>query len=457
VQRHDLIVIGGGAGGMSAVDSALRRGARTLLVQDGPIGGDCTWTGCVPSKALITAAASGADRAGALSEARRAIRAVAETEGADVFRRRGADVVEGRARFLTRRTIEVDGVRHEADRIVVATGARPLLPPVDGLATVAALTSDTLWDVDAFPASMAVMGGGPIGVELAQALARLGVTVTLFEGADRILGREEPETASLVAEALRRAGVDLRLGEFVERVEPHADGTVSVHAPSREPVRADALLVAVGRRPVTDGLALDNAGVRLTSTGHIDTDDKMETSAPGVFAVGDVTGKFPFTHGAYAQGLVAVSNALGPVAYRRFSTRSIPFVTFTDPEVATVGMTEAEAFDRWGSDAQVVELSMGGVDRAMAEGRTEGSVKLIAAPGRVLGHRAGGQLAGATVVAPRAGELIHELSLAMRLRIPLAVLALTPHAYPTWGMAVQQAVSGFFVDLERGTRRPARG
>lgn len=456
MQRHDLIVIGGGAGGMAAADAALRRDADLLFVQDGPIGGDCTWTGCVPSKALITAAARGASAADAFAQAHRAIRDVAATEGADVFRRRGATVVEGRARFLTRRTIEVDGTRHESDRIVIATGARPLVPPIDGLSDARPLTSDTLWDLDALPDSLVIMGGGPIGVELAHALARLGIEITLFEGEDRILGREEPETAGLIADVLRSDGVDIRLGEFVESVERHDDGTVSVHAASQEPVRAADVLVAIGRRPTTDGLGLERAGVRLTDSGHVDTDARMATSAPGIYAAGDVTGKFPFTHGAYAQGLVAVSNALGPVAYRRFSTRSLPFVTFTDPEIARIGMTEAEAFERWGDDARVVELPIGTTDRAMAEDRTTGHVKLVAAPGRLLGHRAGGQLVGVTIVAPHAGEMVHELVLAMRLRVPPAVLAFTTHAYPTWAMAVQQAASGFFLELEDGTCRPAR-
>ena len=252
-------------------------------------------------------------------------------------------------------------------------------------------------------------------------------------------------------------GSTIRLGEFVRKVERIDGRGVVVHTPSGDPVEAADVLVAIGRRPVTDGLCLRNAGVAVDDKGHIRTDDKMETTAPGVYAVGDVTGRFPFTHAAHAMGLVAASNALGRVAYRRFSTRSIPFVTFTDPEIARVGMTEAEAFAEWGSDAVVVELPMTAVDRAIAEDRTEGHIKLIAAPGRVLGHRAGGQLVGVTIAAPHAGELVHELSLAMRLRIPPAVLAFSTHAYPTWAMSVQQATSGFFLDLDHGARRPAQG
>lgn len=456
MQRHDLIIIGGGAGGIAALDAGLRRGLTPLLVQDGPMGGDCTFTGCVPSKALIAAAARGATLADGFADSRRAVAAVAALETADVFRRRGATIVEGRARFTGTDTIDVGGERHRSDRIVVATGAAPLIPPIGGLRESAPLTSDSLWALGDLPASLAVLGGGPIGAELAHALARLGVQVTLFEGESQILGREEPRTAEIVAEAMRGDGVDLRLGEFVEQVERLGSGRVVVHTPSGAPVEADDVLAAIGRRPVTDGLDLERAGVRLTDRGFIEVDDRMATSAPGIYAVGDVTGEFPFTHGAYEQGIVAVANAFGRVRWRRFSTRAIPFVTFTDPEVARVGMTEAEAYAEYGDAAKVVELPMSAIDRAIAEGRTEGYVKLLAVPGRFLRHRAGGQLVGVTIVAPHAGELIHELSLAMRFRLPPAAIALATHAYPTWGMAVQQAVSGFFVDLEHGETRAAR-
>ncbi len=456
MERHDLIVIGGGPGGIAAADGALRRDADTLVVQDGPMGGDCTFTGCVPSKTLIAAAARGRSREDALAAVRASVSRIAAMEDADTFRRRGATVIEGRARFLTRDVIEVDGRRHRADKMVVATGAVPVIPPIDGLRESDPLTSENLWDVDALPESLAILGGGPIGIELAQAMARLGVEITVFEAMDQILGREEPETARLVNGALVDDGVDLRVGGRVQKVE-RAGSSLTIHTDTGDAVEASAVLVAIGRRPVTDGLELANAGVRVDGTGHIETDDHMATSAPGIYAVGDVTGRFPFTHAAHAQGLVAAGNALGTGGWRRFSADVTPFVTFTDPEIARVGMTEAEAFEVHGEAASVVELPMSALDRAITEGRTEGFIKLIAAPGRVLGMRAGGQFVGATIAAPHAGELIHEISLAMRLRLPPAVIATATHAYPTWGIAVQQAASGFFLDLDHGTTRPARG
>lgn len=453
VEHHDLIVIGGGSGGIAAVDAALRRGVRPLLVQDGAVGGDCTFTGCVPSKTLIAAAARGATPADALATVRRVVGTVAATEDADTFRRRGATVVEGRARFVTRDVVEVDGRRFQAPRVVIATGAVPIVPPIDGLASTAPLTSATLWDLDDLPASVAVLGGGAIGVELAQALARLGCAVVLLEAEDRILGGEEPDSSAVVRAVLEADGVDVRTGAMVGSVA--VQGGRSMLRTGGGVVTVDAVLVATGRRPVTHGLGLDHAGVRLDPSGHVVTDASMATTAPGVYAVGDVTGRFPFTHGAHAQGLVAVGNALGPVPLRRFSARAIPMVVYTDPEVARVGMTEADAYGRWGAAARVVELPMSAVDRAVTEDRTEGFVKLVTVPGRLFGDRLGGRLVGATIVAPRAGEMVHELALAMRLRIPPAALATTTHAYPTWGLAVQQAASGLFLQLERGSVRPA--
>lgn len=454
--RPDLIVIGGGPGGIGAVDAALRQNRSVVWVTDGPIGGDCTFTGCVPSKALISAAARGVSAADAFAHARHAVQTIAGTEDIDSFRFRGVTVIEGRASFCDPSTISVAGQRHTARRIIVATGATPYLPPIDGLDTAAPLTSDTLWDLAQPPRSVAVLGGGAIGAELAQAIARVGIAVTVIEAEPRILRREEPETSAVLTAMLRANGVDVRVGTPVTRVERNADGEVVVHVEAGTPVVAEQVLVAVGRRAMVAGLDLAAAGIAVDEHGAIVTDDFMQTSVAGVYAVGDVTARFPFTHGAYAQALVAVGHAFGRGRRRRFSTRALPYVTFTDPEIARVGMTEAEAFAQWGAKARVVEVAMSAVDRAVAEGRTEGHIKLIARPGRVLGHRAGGQLVGATIVAPHAGELVHELSLAMKLRLPPAVLALATHAYPTWGMAVQQAASAFFGVAAGGTARPAR-
>ncbi len=453
---HDLIVVGGGAGGLSAARTGARRGARTVLVQDGPLGGDCTFTGCVPSKTLIEAARRGDGFGAAMAAVRAAVGQIAATEDDAALRRDGIEVRHGRARLLGGGRVEVDGRTLAAPRIVLATGARPQVPPVEGLADADHLTSDTVWDLERLPASLVVLGGGSIGCELAGAFAGFGCRTSVVEAVDRLLPGEEPEASQVVAAALEAAGVAVRTGRPVEAVAA-ADGGVALRLQGGTTVEAERLLVAVGREPVTDGLGLDAAGVR-TEAGRIVTDDGLATSAPGVWAVGDVTGRMPFTHAADEMGRIAVANALSRLARvrpRRFRREAVPWVTFTTPEVGRVGLTEAAAAEAH-RGARVAYLPMAEVDRAVAAGRTEGFVKLIAGPRRVLGDLGGGRVLGATVVAPRGGELVHEAALAMRTGMFTGRLAQTVHAYPTWSVAVQQAAAQFFVEVGGRRARPAR-
>ncbi|HET9443956.1 MAG TPA: FAD-dependent oxidoreductase [Acidimicrobiales bacterium] len=451
---YDLVVIGGGAGGMAAARAGVRRGKRTLLVQDGPVGGDCTFTGCVPSKALIAAAARGASFSEAMASARRAVATIAAGEEADVFRKEGVEVAEGRARFLAADEIEVDGTVIGADWFVIATGATPAVPPIDGLRALDYLTSDTLWDLAECPASLAVLGGGAIGAELAQALGRLGARVTIIEALDRLLNKEEPEVSEVMERVLRAEGIDVRTGQKVTKVEETGDrGQARVHVEGGEPVEVDRVLVAIGRRPVTAGLEPEAAGVELDSRGFVVTDDYLQTSAPNIWAVGDVAGKLQFTHAADEMGRIAVGNAVGSFRLRRFRSERIPWVTFTAPEVGRVGLSEAEAAELGG---RVAYLPLTEVDRAVAEGQTEGFLKVVAGPRWGLGNVGGGRFLGATVVAPRGGELVHEIALAIRTGMFPARLALTVHAYPTWSVALQKVVGQLFYEVEGRVARPAR-
>lgn len=454
----DLVVIGGGAGGMSAARTGVRRGKRTVLVQDGPIGGDCTFTGCVPSKALIAAARRpGTDFAAALAAVRSAVTAIAATEDAGVFRDEGVVVVEGRARFVSRNEVEVDGRRIGAGRFVVATGSAPVVPPVEGLRDLRPLTSDTIWDLPSLPGRLAVLGGGAIGCELAQAFRRLGADVTLVEAEERVLAKDEPEVGEVVQRVFEREGIVLRLGSEVVKAElldirGATSGAARLHLEHGEPVEADAVLVAIGRRAVTEGLDLEAAGVEVDERGHVRTDDFLRTTAGNVWAVGDVTGRLPLTHAADEMGRIAVGNAFGSFRQRRFRAERVPRVTFTDPEVATVGMGEDEAA---GHGGRVAHLPLTEVDRAVAEGVGDGFLKVIAGPRFLAGNLAGGRILGATIVSPRAGELIAELALAMRTGMFPARLALTTHAYPTWSMAVQKVVGQLFLEIEGRRARPA--
>ena len=450
---YDLIVIGGGAGGMSVARTAARRGARPLLVQAGPIGGECTFAGCVPSKALIAAAADGKTFEAAMGAVRQSIETIAATEGDDVFAREHIDVLHGWATFRSPNTLDVDGTRLRAKRFVVATGTHPAVPPIDGLDGVDYLTNENVFDLDARPASLAVLGGGAIGCELAQAFAHLGAKVTIVEALDRLLPREEPEASAAIANVFTAAGIEVRLGRKVTGAEAlDAKGAVRLFLDDDSTVSADRLLVAVGRRAATEGLGLDAAGV-ATERGFVVTDDHLATSAAGIWAVGDVAGKLQFTHAADDMGRVAAANALSPRwRRRRWDASAIPWVTYTTPEVARVGVTEAEAAARGG---RVAFLPMSEVDRAIVTGQTAGFVKLIAGPRPVLRSAGGGQVLGATIVAARAGEMIHEPALAMRTHMFTGRLAQTVHAYPTWSAAVQQAAAQFFLEIAGRRARPA--
>ncbi|HZV26729.1 MAG TPA: FAD-dependent oxidoreductase [Acidothermaceae bacterium] len=444
---YDLVVVGGGAGGMAAARAAARLHRRVALVQDGAVGGDCTFTGCVPSKTLIEAAAAGVDFAAAMLRVHETVGRIAATETADVLRGEGIDVVQARARFTGPRVLDAGGRRLSAGKVVIATGSSPMIPPIPGLADVSFLTNETVWDLTQRPASMAVLGGGAIGCELAQAFARFGVHVTIVEAQDRLLGKEEPQASATVAAVFKREGIEVRLGAKVVGVA-RVSGGVRLMLDDGSLVEAERVLVAVGRRPVTDGLDVEAAGVRVDDRGYIRADDFLRTSARGVYAVGDVNGKLPFTHAADEMGRLAAINALRAPLRLRFHAETTPWVTFTHPEVARVGMTQAQAARHGG---RVAFLPMSEVDRAIAADQTDGFVQLIAGPRTLTRNLGGGRLLGATIVAPRAGEMIHEVALAMRVGAFTGRLAQTVHAYPTWSTAIRSTAAQFFFDV--GGRR----
>ncbi|MGI8696952.1 MAG: dihydrolipoyl dehydrogenase family protein [Mycobacteriales bacterium] len=322
----DLVVVGGGAAGMAAARTAVRTGATVALVQDGPVGGDCTFTGCVPSKTLIESAAGGEGFAAAMARVHATVGRIAETETADVLRREGITVLEGRARIRSGRRVEVAGTTVEAGRLVIATGARPALPPIKGLAGGPFLTSETVWGLSRAPTSLLVLGGGAIGCELAQAFRQFGVRVTVVEGADRLLGKEEPAASEVITGVFQRDGIELRLGATAVRVNHSAPDTIRVELDDGSAIEAEQLLVAVGRTPVTEGLGLESAGVGVDERGFVRTDERMATSARGVFAAGDVTGRLPFTHAADEMGRIAAGNALRRLARQRFHAEWTPWV-----------------------------------------------------------------------------------------------------------------------------------
>jgi len=450
VPRYDLAVLGGGTAGLTAAVAAASQGARTLLIERDRTGGDCLWTGCVPSKALLsaaehahaarTAAAFGVhtgevtvDLAAVMAHVRSSIETIAPHDSPERLRREGVDVVAGTGRFTGPDRIEVDGRTTRFRHAMIATGASPLLPPIPGLRAAAPRTSDTVWELTELPRRLVVLGGGPIGVELGQAFARLGSHVTVVEMAPSLLPREEPQAGEVVTAALRAEGVDVRVGTRAVEVEDD-DGARSLvvdHDGVTDRLDFDELLVAVGRQPRVDGLGLDAAGVELTDRGAVAVDDRLRTSNPRIYAGGDATMLLPFTHTASTHGATVVQNALFGLR-RRVDHERIPWVTFTDPEVARVGLSVAEARERFGREARVHVAQHTASDRAVTAARTGGFAMLVGDPK--------GGIVGATVVGPRAGETIGEVVAWMAGGASIAtIVRSSTHAYPTWSQDLADA------------------
>ncbi len=421
-QTWDLVVVGGGTAGIVAARTAARFGASVLLVERARTGGDCLWTGCVPSKALLAAAHAAAsarasaalgvttrvrvDGAAVLAHVRSAIAAIAPEDAPETLEAAGVRVRSGEARFVADGVLEVDGEEVSFRQAVVATGSAPTrVAGIDGW------TSETFWDVSQLPERVLVVGGGPIGCELGQALARLGSQVTLVQRGPRLLPAEDSDAAAVVTTALRADGVDVRCSTTVLRLE---DGLAVLDDGTE--LTVDGVLVAVGRTPRTADLGLETVGVELGAGGHVVVDERLRTTNPRIWAAGDVTAVSRFTHTAGVHGSTLAANAI--LGLRRAVDPVVPRVTFTQPEVAAVGSAAGHA---------VRTVAHHETDRAIAEGETVGFSRLV------LDRR--GRLVGATVVGPRAGESLAELTLAVRQGLRARDLAATTHPYPTWGDA----------------------
>ncbi|MDA0733311.1 MAG: mercuric reductase [Chloroflexi bacterium] len=443
-QNYDLIIIGGGSAGLTAAGFAVQLGKKVALVEKDRLGGDCTWTGCVPSKALVKSAKVAHDMRHAnrygvgpaepvidiravLDHVRSVVDQVYQPESPDALRAEGVDVHLGQASFVDPHTITVGEARLSAHRFLIATGAHPFIPPIDGLDSVDYLTYESIWDLESLPKRLVVIGGGPIGCELAQALCRLGAGVTLLEDDTRILPQEEPEVSALIQQQMAEDGVEFRLNSRAQRIWKQ-DGEIHIVAGGQE-LTGDALLLSVGRRPTVDGLDLEQAGIEYSSRG-IAVNDQLRTSQRHIYAAGDCTGGYQFTHYAGFQGFMAVRNALLPGAATAVLDR-VPSATFTDPEIAHVGLTEAQASEKYGDGAVVCSWPMERVDRAITEGDTAGFIKIV--------HRPDGTILGVTIANSRAGEMIQEWILAMDRRMKIGELVNSLHIYPTYSMASQQA------------------
>ncbi len=473
---YDLIVIGAGATGLAAARSARRADRRVALVERARPGGDCTHYGCVPSKTLLDVAhrVAGAREAQSwglesvgdvdfgkvMAHVHDVVEQIEQDESPARLASEGIDLIEGWARFTSASCVEVDGRVLSADRFVLATGAHAAIPPIPGLTEVGYLDNRSLFDLTERPEHLLVVGGGAIGVELAQAFSLLGSRVTIVEAAPRILTKEEPEVSDVMTTVLERSGVQVRTGASVQQV---TDGP-TLHLSDEQTVRGSHLLVAVGRTPATAGMDLDRAAVEVGDKGQIVTDAYLRTTAEHVFAAGDCTTALQFTHVGDEQGRLAAANAF---ASRRrlpgfaggltaFDDRVIPWVTFTDPEIGRVGMTEQEAFAAYGTRARVAVVTLDELDRPRTSGHGDGYLKLIAGPRTLANARVLDQIVGFTAVSPAGGELAAQVALAMRTRMLAARLAQTIAPYPTHALGLRVAAARLFGEYNGVTWRPAR-
>jgi pyruvate/2-oxoglutarate dehydrogenase complex dihydrolipoamide dehydrogenase (E3) component len=447
--RYNLVVIGAGTAGLVTAAGAAGLGAKVALIEQELMGGDCLNVGCVPSKALIRASRAAAQvrDAGqfgtcvppgvridfpAIMERMRRLRAgISPHDSAARFRSLGIDVYFGQGRFAGPSTIEVDGKVLRFRRAVIAAGTRAHQPPIPGLTETGFLTNETVFALTQLPPRLAVIGAGPIGCELAQTFARFGSRVSLLGNHPQILPKEDRDAAERIEKALQRDGLELTLSCEVNRVEKQGHGKI-VHLAcdqQHRQVAVDEILVGAGRVPNVEGLNLDSVGVGYDKRDGIHVNDRLQTANSRIYAAGDICSRFKFTHAADAMARIVIQNALFK-GRAKASALTIPWCTYTDPEIAHVGLYEREAKEQ-GIPVRVFTQELGEVDRAILDGEEEGFVKLIASA-------KGGKILGATIVAAHAGDLISELTLAMVGGLGLGTIARTIYPYPTQAEAIRK-------------------
>lgn len=434
---YDLVIIGGGSGGLVVASAAAQLKAKVALVERDRLGGDCLWFGCVPSKSLIHASrvayqVKNAHKFGihtsepeinftqVMGHVNQTQATIEPHDSPERFRGLGVEVIFGNGQFMDDRTFEVNGQKLRARNFVISTGSRPAIPAIQGLKEAGYLTNETVFSLKEKPNSLAIIGAGPIGCELGQAFHRLGCHVTLISSRDRILPKEDPEAAAVVQAQFASEGMTILTIKRPDRVEI-VSGKKVVYMGEEKLATVDEILIATGRSPNGESLNLNIAGVKVEKTG-IQVNQKLQTTNPRIYACGDAIGGYQFTHVAGYEASVVLKNALFlPTSQADY--RVIPWCIFTDPELAKVGLSEAEAIQRYGNDIYVLKQDFVGVDRAQAEGATQGFAKIIT--------RSNGEILGAHFVGSSAGELIHEVVMAMANKMKVSALTGYIHIYPT--------------------------
>lgn len=445
MKTYPIIVIGAGAGGLVIAIGAAKAGKKVLLIEKGNWGGDCTNFGCIPSKSLIASAhAAHAFKEGrtlgiesvslqlkareSLTRTRHIVEEVRSHEDPEALAKLGVETITGTAAFKDSHTLEVNHETVFGQQIVIATGSSPFLPPIKGLSQTPYLTNETIFELKEIPETLAVMGGGPIGCELAQAFQRLGSKVALIHSHAQLLNKEEPIAQERIAEQFQKEGMNLYLGIRPQEIL-YQNHRFQILIDSQKKIESEALLVSVGRRPNIASLNLQAAGVEYADQGIL-IDSFGRTNQEHIWAVGDVTGPPFFTHWAENQARAVLTSLLLPFKKKLDLKQAIPRVTFTDPEIASVGLSEEEAAKKYRIATYIVPFSS--VDRAITAGRTEGFIKIVT-------KKWSSRILGCTIACPRAGEMLGELTLAMLAKIPLRKLARLIHPYPTYNQAIRKA------------------
>lgn len=457
----DMIVIGGGAAGLTASGIAANFGAKTMMVEADRLGGDCTWTGCIPSKTLLKAGKvarqiKDAGKYGLIDgepniDFKKVMQHVDDVrkevyhdaDRPEIFEDMGIEVVQGLASFKDNHTIEIefkDGITRAVSSkyFIIATGAKAFVPPIQGIEEVDYLTNESLFEIEDLPGELLIIGGGPIGTEMSQAFVNLGSDVTVIDMADRILANDDPELVDILHDELKKQGVNYQLNASVKKVMQAGNRIkVQVEIKGEEKViEGDALLMATGRRANTSSLNLEAAGIN-TEKGNIVVDESCRSSQSHIYAAGDVTGRYQFTHMSEHMAKIAATKALLKVVPMKIEKDMVSWVTFTDPELAHVGKTEKQLKEE-GEKYEVYRFPYSKIDRAVAEGDTTGLVKVFA-------KKLSGKILGATAVGAHAGEFISEYAVAIKNGVSMRGIADTIHPYPSWGLGARRAADQWYI------------
>lgn len=455
--EYDLIVIGAGSGGISSANLGNNLEKKVALVEKERIGGDCTWYGCVPSKALIKASEvahhvntlekyglklngnSRLDAKQVMAHVRAIREKVYEEERPEVFQKMGIDVFINATKFLDNHRLQVGEKILSSKTFVISTGSSPFVPPIDGIQEIPYLTNETIFDLIELPDSMVVIGGGPIGTEMASALTKLGVKITQVEVTDHILSREDKELSEILMKRLTENGVKILCNSRATKFSKQGNKIiVTVQNEKIEKIETDAVLISVGRRPNVNGLDLEKAGVEYSPKG-IKVNNKLQTTVGNIYAIGDVIGSYQFSHIAEYHAGIAVPNALLPLPIKRkVNYENIVWTTFSDPEFARAGLSEAEAREKFGNKIKIYKFNYDKVDRAKTDLATIGMSKYIVDKK--------GKLLGIHIIGERAGELLHEAQLAKSMGIPFHKIQSMVHVYPTYGDMVKRPAVAAYVD-----------